>query len=575
MPNTYNTTHWYQTILQVVGGYADVPINGDHNDPATRKAMRDFQKKNVLNNTGYLETDSNLALTQLALEWILGKDIPIELGKRGDIEDYIKTFQKANDISTTGNMGPQTQNAVIQELLNRTTRSTVEWYQAVLQIASGNTDVPINGDQKDAETIKALKRFQENEGLDVTGVADSETIHSLGNKGASFLIINSTPLLGDTGERGLTSLLPLLLFQIAYNLPQSGNIDTTTQLKMKETLLDLSLKKIDVFFEKLPEEQSFTACLEEKLEQVNLPAIYRTIKTNNDEYAKPIYVKNIYDFSRINIYGHFNGIKGSLKKNEHDPHWIRELRIVVAQSGTPLIDRELALVIALRESGSTNYKMTDSEEKIDTFTNGGMDNLFIAKDDLARLNLVPNSWIKKPEMEKVPDHESRAKVPQKRLLPFYFAMVGRAKHLLIKKIAEEFIEDIEEENQIISLERKIALATATFNSLPSLSQKIWISITFAAQGGSTEISTKTPSPGASGVKTFLKAFRDAKLPLDSIRDIPTAVGLNKDVEPLIIPVTQDEKNAVSFLKRAVTFFRLTIATKTALCAEVISTLKFH
>lgn len=232
MPNTYNTTHWYQTILQIVVGYGDVPINGDHNDPATRKAMRDFQKKNDLNNTGYLETDSNLALTQLALEWILGKEIPITLGKRGNLDDYVKEFQEANDISTTGNVGPQTQNAMVEVLLALVAQRNVEWSQTVLQVAAGYVQVPVNGDENDKITKDAIQHFKNKHDL-----ASKDWGQALIQVALEW--IEQEEITNTYGGKSETIEELIKVFQEKHDLPISGLVDPVTISKIKEILKEL------------------------------------------------------------------------------------------------------------------------------------------------------------------------------------------------------------------------------------------------------------------------------------------------------------------------------------------------
>ncbi len=40
---TQFNVRWYQTILKVAGGYSNIAVNGNHNDPKTRSALRIFK----------------------------------------------------------------------------------------------------------------------------------------------------------------------------------------------------------------------------------------------------------------------------------------------------------------------------------------------------------------------------------------------------------------------------------------------------------------------------------------------------------------------------------------------------
>ena len=51
---TSERVRWYQTILKVVCGFPAISITGNHNDPDTRQAIKNFQRFFNLEQTGYL-----------------------------------------------------------------------------------------------------------------------------------------------------------------------------------------------------------------------------------------------------------------------------------------------------------------------------------------------------------------------------------------------------------------------------------------------------------------------------------------------------------------------------------------
>lgn len=115
--STQRNVRWYQTILKKAAGYPNVPINGNHNDSITKEAMRSFQRKYGLKETGYLEVDSNLALRQIALQKIYKIDIPNKVGMRSQVlEDYLKKFQRDYNLDPDGKIGLVTMKKMLEVL---------------------------------------------------------------------------------------------------------------------------------------------------------------------------------------------------------------------------------------------------------------------------------------------------------------------------------------------------------------------------------------------------------------------------------------------------------------------------
>ncbi len=115
--NLQEKVRWYQAMLRIACGYPDVPVNGKHNDPATRDAMTAFQKMHRQEATGYLTVESNLALTQRTLEWMFVSRIDHAPGRPGPaLANSIKKFQDFYGLSADGKVGPATR-AIMVEVL--------------------------------------------------------------------------------------------------------------------------------------------------------------------------------------------------------------------------------------------------------------------------------------------------------------------------------------------------------------------------------------------------------------------------------------------------------------------------
>lgn len=119
---------WYQTILARACGYVDVPINGNHNDSPTRSAFRDFQQSHGLEASGFLTVESNIALNQVALEWVYRRSLPIKIGKASDVlTDQIKEFQSDYGLENDGKVGPVTMQRMMDVLSGSLPAPYAEW----------------------------------------------------------------------------------------------------------------------------------------------------------------------------------------------------------------------------------------------------------------------------------------------------------------------------------------------------------------------------------------------------------------------------------------------------------------
>lgn len=115
---TQQKVRWYQTILKIVTTDPTISINGNHNDAATRAAMRKLQAYYHLEPTSYLTVASNAALTQMALEWIYRVQIPNMIGQwSSTLTDWVKQFQRDYSLAADGQVGALNRAKTIDVLL--------------------------------------------------------------------------------------------------------------------------------------------------------------------------------------------------------------------------------------------------------------------------------------------------------------------------------------------------------------------------------------------------------------------------------------------------------------------------
>lgn len=114
---TRQKVRWYQVILRLTGAH-EVPVNGNHNDPKTREALRRFQERHGLSPTGYLTVRTNSALIRVALEWISGERIRNRPGQSSvHLRDAIRRFQREYHLVVDGKVGSQVRQVMMEVLL--------------------------------------------------------------------------------------------------------------------------------------------------------------------------------------------------------------------------------------------------------------------------------------------------------------------------------------------------------------------------------------------------------------------------------------------------------------------------
>jgi len=304
---------------------------------------------------------------------------------------------------------------------------------------------------------------------------------------------------------------------------------------------------------------TFLATVNGVAEQVDLPSIHRSTTTSNPQFDDPVEIKSLARFAEINVYGHFQRVRQATAGTA-TPAWLSELEVVLAQPGAASIDLPLAFTIAMREAGSNNLE--SGSAMADTYGKSGLDFLYEFRNEYVKTGLVPESWIKSPAMERSDPTEKTArkgaaKIPERRLMAFAFAAVGRSQNELSRKVGRYY------------LDADTARGTSAVHRLAPLERRIWVALCFGGPGGDQNLATVKTSKV--GVLTFLQAFRDAGLGLEHIRDIPAAVRARRSAAETHGSVpSAAEETALSFLERVVDIHRLNIATKTAISAQAIA-----
>ncbi len=341
--------------------------------------------------------------------------------------------------------------------------------------------------------------------------------------------------------------------------------------EIEATLSAAQRTALEAFFTQLPSNRG--AFLEEldRLghELVNLPAIHREIRTTSREFpGRTIRIKKLTEYATINAFGHFRHMREAVATSPPNkkPPWFEALAELIALPGSGRIDRELALVTALRESGGLVRSGT-SGVMVDTFEKGGLDFLYANKDRYSELGLAPEAWL--DEMTESKEGDS-AIIPIERFLAFYFARLGLARHILAERIADEFFAEDGGAGDTVALLK----AESEIAALSSIERRIWTALAFQASLGGLDLATV--SVGGTGLRTILRAFHLANAPLQAIVNVPgvhasmRAVRTNPDLKGILQPLPREQSVALRFMRRLPQFFRLNIATKTAVIAETMA-----
>ena len=122
--STKERVKWYQAILKNAAGYSEIPIDGNHNNRATRNALKDFQQKHgITRKDGYLSVETNYALTQMALQSVYKEFITNPFGKLSNVlKEQIKRFQHEYGLGVDGKVGPKTRRKMVDILTGKTPR---------------------------------------------------------------------------------------------------------------------------------------------------------------------------------------------------------------------------------------------------------------------------------------------------------------------------------------------------------------------------------------------------------------------------------------------------------------------
>lgn len=342
-----------------------------------------------------------------------------------------------------------------------------------------------------------------------------------------------------------------------------------------ETALMQDLAGVRLLFERLPQDRdAFRKEVEQiRADSVNLPSILVDRTRASREFPKPIVIKKLSRFAIENVFGHLAPMQAQAKAHpSRSVPWIDGVAEVMRQPGANLIDPGLALVIATRESGSHLYSSTVRKGRcqcskrdrmmIDTFRCGGIDTAFADRLEYVTHALLPETWRK--GMGRAGKRAACIRI--ERLLGLYFVHVGLTRVRLRQRIASEFFASLGGDGSAPAESR----AEREIQSLTSLERRIWVALTFGAHRGGLDLATV--SPGGTGVRTVLKAFHDANVPLNAITNIPRAASKTRfsdDLKGVLKEPPIKQQVALRFLNRLTGFDRLNIATKTAIVAEAL------
>ncbi|HEY8185918.1 MAG TPA: peptidoglycan-binding protein [Pyrinomonadaceae bacterium] len=129
--NLTEITTWYQTILKVAGEQHDLLVDGKFGS-STSHALECFQEMSELEPSGVLDVATNVALNQVAMEWIYRRLISTPLGKMTDeLRNALKRFQQDYGLEADGKVGPATRDVMVR-VLRTELPSPLRYYHAHL-----------------------------------------------------------------------------------------------------------------------------------------------------------------------------------------------------------------------------------------------------------------------------------------------------------------------------------------------------------------------------------------------------------------------------------------------------------
>jgi len=220
---------------------------------------------------------------------------------------------------------------------------------------------------------------------------------------------------------------------------------------------------------RLPDDrQEFLDRAEPLKSMINNPEIYDHESRSVKEYIDPITISSVDEYVEKKGYNQFAKLNKEIAASSSGrPKWVASANEVLAQPGAAGIDLQLALAIAVRESGSGGLT---SGESIESFSNSGLDFLFTSGKRWAQQGLVPKDWVKGSDFTEGNHTSSDGKgksawVPAERMLGFFFAAIGAARLHLEEKVSACYGLGGSESEALI-------------DGLPVLARRIWVAISF-------------------------------------------------------------------------------------------------
>ena len=114
--NLTEITVWYQTILKVAGEQPHLVVDGKFGT-STSQALECFQMISKLEPSGVLDVPTNVALNQVAMEWMYRTLNPTSLGKMTEeLRNALKRFQQDYGLEADGKVGSATRGVMVRVL---------------------------------------------------------------------------------------------------------------------------------------------------------------------------------------------------------------------------------------------------------------------------------------------------------------------------------------------------------------------------------------------------------------------------------------------------------------------------